>query len=286
MSSTISEPLTKAAICQLSPFGAEIKGLDIKQITDNDFTQLKQLLAEQGVVVIRNQQRTDADFVSFLKRLGPLTFTVGEKPVADQPLLNVVSNVGLGRTPRSVFHTDTSYISEPPAYTAIKAIKLPSTGGETLFSNQYSAYETLPASVKCQLREAEVLHVVSGLTLPTGEETQTWQPLFRRHPVSGKIALYLSTPERCQKIRTPAGELTQEKGAQIIRLLYKHSIRRHTLYRHHWQFGDIVIWDNRCTLHRADHSQVVSDRILHRGLISGERPLHETPLTHAANSNR
>ncbi|MEO0647702.1 MAG: TauD/TfdA family dioxygenase [Cyanobacteria bacterium J06650_10] len=270
-----SQPTTEANVFSLSPFGVEIHGLDVRQIVENNLTELKRLLAEQGVAVIRNQLISDAEFVNFLKQLGPLTFTVGEKPVADQPLLNVVSNVGRDRPPRSVFHTDTSYITQPPAYTALKAIRLPSAGGETLFSNQYIAYERLPTAVKRQLRGAEVLHVVSGLTLPSGEETQTWHPLFRRHPLSGKLALYLSTPERCQKIRTPSGELA-EKGAQIIRLLYRHSIRQHTLYRHRWQSGDIVIWDNRCTLHRADHSQVVGDRILHRGLISGEKPLPQT----------
>lgn len=123
------------------------------------------------------------------------------------------------------------------------------------------------------LEGAEVLHVVSGLTLPEGEETQTWQPLYRQHPLSGKVSLYLSTPERCQRLRLFKDVLSEEKSTQVIRLLYKHSIRSRALYRHHWQPGDIVIWDNRCTLHRADHSQVVGDRILHRGLISGEAPI-------------
>ncbi|MGD1866508.1 MAG: TauD/TfdA dioxygenase family protein [Phormidesmis sp.] len=152
-------------------------------------------------------------------------------------------------------------------------MKLPSTGGETLFSNQYLAYETLSTSIKHQLQGAEVLHVVSGLTLPEGAETQTWHPPFRQHPISDKVAIYLSTPERFQRIRTSAGELSTDKSAHIIRLLYKHSIRSRTLYRHHWQRGDIVIWDNRCTLHRADHSCVVGDRILHRGLIAGDVPI-------------
>lgn len=269
----ILEKKENASFHSLSPFGTEVKGIDIQQINDEEITKLKQLLAGQGVVVIRNQLTTDTAFVCFLKRLGPLTFTVGETPVPNQPLLNVVSNVGRTSPPRSVFHTDTSYVAEPPAYTALKAIALPSTGGETLFSNQYAAYETLSPSVRQTLEGAEVLHVVSGLTLPEGEETQTWQPLCRRHPLSGKVSLYLSTPERCQRLRLFKDVLSEEKSTQVIRLLYKHSIRSRALYRHHWQPGDIVIWDNRCTLHRADHSQVVGDRILHRGLISGEAPI-------------
>lgn len=273
MTNSLLEHEKEIAIDVLFPFGVAIKGLDIRQVSRPVLNTIKQLLAEQGVAVIRNQSVENADFVKFLKRLGPLTFTVGEKPVAGHPLLNIVSNVGRTRPPRSVFHTDTSYVSEPPSYTALRAVVLPSVGGETLFSNQYIAYETLPAAIKRQLKGAEVLHVVTGLTLADTAQTRCWHPLFRQHPLSKRTVLYLSTPERCQKIRTPAGELSAQQRAQVIRLLYRHSIRDRMLYRHCWQPGDIVIWDNRCTLHRADHSRVVGDRILHRGLIAGEAPL-------------
>ncbi|MDB9528355.1 TauD/TfdA family dioxygenase [Oscillatoria sp. CS-180] len=254
----------------LSPFGAEMIGFDITAITSEDAKRIRQALADQGVLVIRHQEVSDADFVNFLKALGPLTFTTGETPLADQPCLNIVSNVGRTRPPRSVFHTDTSYVAQPPAYTALKAIALPQSGGETLFSNQYQAFETLPNQVKTQLSKAQVHHVVSGLDLTGEQETECWHPLFRQHPISGRTALFLSTPERCQAI----SGLEATLGHRAIRVLYKHSIRPHRLYRHRWQSGDIVIWDNRCTMHRADHSQVLGDRVLHRGLVSGEVPLN------------
>lgn len=96
----------------LAPFGAGITGVDnVSQVNRDTLLQLQQLLAEQGVVVIRQQYISDAEFVSFLRQLGPLVFTAGETPVTDQPWLNLVSNVGYqithGRPPRSVFHTDT-----------------------------------------------------------------------------------------------------------------------------------------------------------------------------------
>jgi taurine dioxygenase len=247
----------------LSPFGIELSGINIASLSDQAIDQLKQQLAHHGFVVLRQQSVDDADFVGFLKQLGPVTFTVGETPVTHQPLLNVVSNVGRTRSPRSVFHTDTSYWSQPPAFTALRAVTIPAVGGETLFSDQYRAYDTLPRSVKTDLADAKLLHVVSGLALAPGEESQSWHPLFRRHPISDRLALFLSTPERCQAI---AG-IEAAVGTRIIRLLYRHSIRPHRLYRHQWQPDDIVIWDNRCTMHRADHSQVVGDRVLHRGLV-------------------
>ncbi|MBW4658052.1 MAG: TauD/TfdA family dioxygenase [Drouetiella hepatica Uher 2000/2452] len=250
----------------LLPFGREAYGISITDVNDKDINSLKNALANHGFVVFRRQLVSDADFVTFLDRLGQLTFTVGETPVLHQPSLNVVSNIGRVHPPRSVFHTDTSYVSQPPAFTALRALTVPSAGGETLFSDQYRAYDTLPRSLKERFADAKVLHVVSGLTLGEDQEKQSWHSLFRRHPISGRLALFLSTPERCQAI----SGVMPEAAHRIIRLLYKHSIRHYRLYRHQWQQDDIVIWDNRCTMHRADHAKVVGDRLLHRGLVLGE----------------
>lgn len=250
----------------LSPFGMEVNEIKITEIHDRDIVSLKYTLADNGFIVFRQQAVSDADFVAFLNRLGQLTFTVGEAPVLHQPALNVVSNTGRIRPPRSVFHTDTSYVAQPPAFTALRAVIIPSSGGETLFSDQYYAYKTLPRAVKEKLAEAQVLHVMSGLALDENAERQSWHPLFMRHPLSGRLALFLSTPERCQAI----SGIRLEEAQRIVSLLYRHSVRHYRLYRHRWQPDDIVIWDNRCTMHRADHSKVVGDRVLHRGLVLGE----------------
>lgn len=247
----------------LSPFGIEVNEIRITEINAKDIVSLKHVLANNGFMVFRQQAVSDADFVAFLNRLGQMTFTVGETPVVHQPSLNVVSNIGRVHPPKSVFHTDTSYVAQPPAFTALRALTIPSSGGETLFSDQYRAYETLPRVVKEELADAQVLHVMSGLVLDENEERQSWHPLFMRHPLSGRLALFLSTPERCQAILG----MNLEEAQRIIRLLYRHSVRHYRLYHHRWQPGDIVIWDNRCTMHRADHSKVVGDRLLHRGIV-------------------
>jgi taurine dioxygenase len=250
----------------LSPFGLETNEISISEITDRDLVSLKHGIADKGFIVFRSQAVSDADFVAFLSRLGSMTFTAGEIPVSHQPDLNVVSNIGRDRPPRSVFHTDTSYVARPPAFTALRAVTIPASGGATLFSDQYRAYETLPTTVKEQLAEARVLHVMSGLTLDEHQEKQSWHPLFLRHPLTGRLALFLSTPERCQAISGMAADNAQ----RLVRLLYQHSIRHYRLYRHRWQPGDIAIWDNRCTMHRADHSQTIGDRVFHRGMVLGE----------------
>ena len=96
------------------------------------------------MVVLRGQDADDAGFVRFLRSFGPTMFTVGETPVPGHPELNVVSNVGRVKPPRSTFHTDTSYVRKPPAFTALRAVAVPERGGQTLFTNQYAAYDTLP----------------------------------------------------------------------------------------------------------------------------------------------
>jgi taurine dioxygenase len=250
----------------LSPFGIEANEIRLTELNNKDIIALRHAVADNSFVVFRHQAVSDADFVAFLNRLGQITFTVGETPVLHQPFLNVVSNIGRTHPPRSVFHTDTSYVAQPPAFTALRAVTIPASGGETLFSDQYHAYETLPRAVKQKLADAQVLHVMSGLALDENDESRSWHPLFMRHPLSGRLALFLSTPERCQEI----SGIRIEEAQRIVRLLYRHSIRHYRLHRHRWQPDDIIIWDNRCTMHRADHSKVVGDRVLHRGLVLGE----------------
>lgn len=263
----------------LSPFGVEATGAKLAEFDAADAEALRSALAVHGVAILRDRDATDADFVNFLQSLGPLAFTAGEVPVAGQPELNLVTNVNRRRPPRSVFHTDTSYVACPPAYTALRVVVPPESGGETLFSNQYLARATLPPAIARQLADRSVLHAVTGLPTDTLSETQCWHPLFRKHPLSGRVALFLSTPERCQAL----SGFDPATSTRAIRLLYAHSTRSRRLYRHRWQPGDIAIWDNRCTMHRADHSQVVGDRVFHRGLVAGEAPL---AASEAALANR
>ncbi len=251
----------------LSPFGVEARSA-FKNISDDaieahHIDAIKTAIANHGVLLFRKQHIDDHQFVAFLRKLGPLTFTVGETPVAHHPDLNVVTNIGRTTPPKSVFHTDTSYVAHPPAYTALRAVTIPALGGETLFSNQYTAYDTLPTQAKHTLADAKVLHAVTGVVQGPTEERESWHPLFQRHPITGQQALFLSTPARCQAITG----LPDDTAKRVIKALYRHSIRPSRLYRHAWQPGDVLVWDNRCTMHRADHAQVSSDRVLHRGLV-------------------
>lgn len=248
-------------IVALAPVGATLTGTTLDRI---DPPALAGLLAEHGVLVLPGLHTDDAGFLAFLRRLGEPTFTTGETPVPGFPDLNVVSNVGRTTPPRSRFHTDTSYVARPPAYTALRAVTVPEAGGATQFSNQYRAHDTLPDDLREHLAGRTVRHVVTGLAPgDAGAETEAEHPLFLRHPVSGRTALYLSTPDRCVAI----SGLPDDEAAATVRFLHEHSTRDDNVLRHAWSPGDVVVWDNRCVLHRADHDGVVGDRVMHRGMV-------------------
>ncbi|MER5671197.1 MULTISPECIES: TauD/TfdA family dioxygenase [Pseudonocardia] len=246
----------------LHPVGARVTGASLP---DLDPDALGALLAEHGVLVLPGQDDVgDDDFLAFLRGLGPLAFTTGETPLETHPDLNVISNVGRDTPPRSSFHVDTSYVAAPPAYTALRAVTVPARGGATQFSNQYRAYETLPEPLRTRLDGRSIRHVVTGLSPDdAGTETEAWHPVFRPHPRTGRTALYLSTAARCAEV----GGMDAEESAATVRELLGHSTRPDNVLDHRWAPGDVVIWDNACVLHRADHAGVVGDRVMHRGMV-------------------
>ena len=249
----------------LKPVGVEVSGLSVGELDSERAGELRDLLAEHGVLVMPGQQVDDAAFVDFLRSFGELTFTKGETPAPGFSDLNVVSNVGRTTPPRSTFHVDTSYVRNPPAYTALRAVEVPAKGGATLFTNQYRAFDTLPAEVREKLAGRTIRHVVTGLDLDDDDETAADHPIFREHPISGRTALYMSTPKRCAAI----SGMEDAEAEETIGYLFEHSTAEDNTHRHAWSPGDVVIWDNACVLHRADHSGVEGDRVMHRGMVAG-----------------
>lgn len=250
----------------LSPFGVRVTDLQVGPLPQAVADQLAQLLGTHGVLVISGQHEVDdTAFVGFLASFGELTFTQGETPVLGFPDLNVVSNVGRTTPPRSSFHVDTSYVRRPPAYTALRAVQVPEQGGQTIFSDQYTAFDTLSPVLRELLQDKTIRHVVTGVEPGPGEEREADHPVLREHPLTGRTSLYLDAPGRCASI----SGLPQDESDALVAELLTHSTREDNLYRHAWSPGDVVMWDNGCVLHRADHDGVVGDRVMHRGMSLG-----------------
>ena len=253
------------ALTALTPVGARLTGFQVEALDETAVVRMQRLLADHGVLVLPDQDIDDDAFLRFLQSFGETMFTVGETPVPGYPQLNVITNVRRSeRAPRSTFHTDTSYVRRPPAYTALRAVEVPQRGGHTLFTNQYTALATLPEALRDDLAARTITHIVTGLELDADQETSAVHPIVNVHPISHRTFLYLSTPERCAEV----SGLTDERAAEMVGFLFAHSTRADNVYRHAWSAGDVVIWDNRCVLHRADHSDVVGDRVMHRGMVA------------------
>ncbi|BBY28662.1 TauD/TfdA dioxygenase family protein [Mycolicibacterium sediminis] len=251
-------------VTALTPVGALVDDVRVDELDGPTVHLLQQALGEHGVVIMREQYADDTRFLRFLRSFGELMFTTGETPVPGFDDLNVISNVGRTTPPRSTFHVDTSYVRIPPAYTALRAVEVPESGGQTLFSNQYRAYDTLPEDMRLDLADRTVEHVVTGLDLGDDDETSAVHPLFRVHPVTGRTALFLTTPKRCASV----SGMSSEQAEELVRWLFEHSTREDNVTRHAWAPGDVVMWDNRCVMHQADHSGVVGDRVMHRGMVA------------------
>lgn len=245
--------------------GARVSDLPLVNVTREVVHELTRLLAEHGVLVFPEQDLDDEALVGFLGRFGELVFTAGETPVNGFPDLNVITNTGQSIPPRSSFHVDSSYLSRPPAYTALRTVTVPAKGGQTLFTQPVPGIRDVATGHAKRLRLRTVHHVVTGVDPGPDEESAANHPLFIRHPVSGRTALYLSTPQRCVAI----SGLPHDEAEETIRFLLHHSTRNDNLLRHTWALGDVVTWDNACVLHKADHSSVVGDRTMHRGMSRG-----------------
>ena len=253
----------------LSPLGVRITGVDLAAASPETLEdlarRLRPMLAEHGVAILPGQQIDDEDFLAFLRSLGELTFTTGEAALEGYPDLNLISNVGREVAPVSNFHVDTSYLAHPPAYTALRAVAIPEEGGATQFTDQVAAAATLPADLREQVRGRTIRHVVTGVDgLGPDDETQAEHPVLRPHPVTGRPVLYLTSPKRCASV----SGLDEQASAELVAALLAHSTRPQNMLAHAWSPGDVVVWDNACVLHRADHAGVVGDRVMHRGMVA------------------
>ncbi len=258
----------------LDPVGVRVTDVRVADDPAALAPRLRDLLAEHGVAVLPGQVLDDDAFLAFLQGFGDLTFTAGEAHLDGYPDLNVISNVGrwdaeAEAVPKSSFHVDTSYVSEPPAYTALRAVRVPERGGATQFTNQYRAAATLSDELRQRVAGRTITHVVTGVdpdALGDGQ-TSAEHPILRPHPVTGREALYLTTPARCASV----SGLDRQESDGLVQALLAHSTRPHNTLDHAWAPEDLVIWDNACVLHRADHAGVVGDRVMHRGMVATYR---------------
>lgn len=276
-----------------APIGAEIRGVDLSQPLDAEtFAQIDDAYNRHTVLVFRDQKLTPEQQIAFGRRFGPLEIHVRhEYLLKDYPEILVVSNVlkedgsflGLPDAGQT-WHTDTSYRTKPSRGSILYAREVPVDDkgvilGNTLFAGTAPAYEALPEAMKQKLQGKKAIHRYSVRKRPVGSQraklTQAQidetpdiaHPVVRTHPKTGRKALYVFEGE-CIGIEG------MEDGAEIIAELTAHIIQPQFIYRHKWQLGDVVMWDNAASLHLAiaDY-KLPQRRLLHRVTVEGGIPV-------------
>jgi taurine dioxygenase len=250
--------------------GVKITGTAIPDMSDDEIVEVKRLISEYCVAVLPNQPLTPEEHVAFARRLDPITFTPGEVPHPQWPDINEVNLPSTSTLPPSNgFHTDTSFVERTPSYTCLLPRKISSHGGDTVFANQYMAYEALSPVMQRMLKGVRFKHSAAQLKrLDEAPQEPVWHPAVRTHPITGRKAIYITQPSRCNEVEG----MRPKESANLLEFLYAHCQHVYAMYRHRWQPNDVVIWDNRCTLHAGvfDHSD--EERLMHRVMCQGEAP--------------
>lgn len=287
MSVTIS-PITPAV-------GAEIGNVDLSTLSDREFAQIEAAWHRHSVLLIRDQKLTDDDLLAFSRRFGeldpPPNQEHGRQSPPGYPDVYVVSNVldekgqpiGALGAGEAVWHTDMSYADLPPDASILYALEIPPSGGNTYFCGMQAVWKALPESLKAGITSRRIKHdgtfnsggyIRQGVT-PTDDPHEApgaWHPAVCVHPITGEPALYLG-----RRRNSYVEGLTAPQSDQLLDELWAFVDSPAFIYVHRWRVGDLVLWDNRSTMHRRDPFDNASRRVMHRTQIKGKRQ----PIAHS-----
>jgi len=263
---------------------AEIQNVDLKSLSDREFAEIHRAWLDHLVILLRHQQLGVEDLIAFSRRFGELDWApvqeTGRRFVEGHPEIYVVSNVIENGVPigslgagEAVWHTDMSYLENPPKASLLYALEVPPAGGDTYFCNMYLAYDSLPDALKQRAAGLALKHdatynsggyVRQGLAATDDPVSSAgvYHPLVRTHPETGRRALYLGRRRNAFVRGMPLAE-----SEALLDELWVYATRDEIAWHNQWQPGDVVLWDNRCTMHRRDSFDSSSRRILYRTQI-------------------
>lgn len=271
------KPLTGA-------IGAEVSGIYLdKDLDEQTFAEIHRAFLEHLVLVFRNQQLSVNELKSFTRRFGDLHIHPYTEPLPGHPeIVQIVKTENEQHNWGDMWHADLSSFAEPPLGSVIYARQVPQSSGDTQWANMYLAYETLSEAMQALLLKLKCVHNTNtdvyanfeGMGSVSGESSSAEHPLVRIHPETGKRALFVGR----RSISHFAG-MTAEESAPLLRFLHDHSENPDFAFRLQWKPDTVVVWDNRCTLHRvcADYFHELrgvtpARREMLRLSIVGQRP--------------
>ncbi|MFN7935974.1 MAG: TauD/TfdA family dioxygenase [Bryobacteraceae bacterium] len=274
-----------------APLGAEVTGLDLSQPLDGDaFREMEDLFHDRGVIVFRDQHLTPEQHIAFSRRLGNLEIHVATQYLLPgKPEILVVSNIveegrNIGLADAGQYwHSDLSYIANPSRCSLLYAREVPVQDGvvlgETLFASAAYAYDTLDAALKQRLEGLTAIHrygdryqkqqAAGGRGALSEEQLkkvpEVRHPVLRSHPVTGRKVVFVN-----EGFTAAIEGIPVEESAKILPTLFAHIVRPEALYTHRWQAGDLLMWDNCLTQHRAIRNyELPLRRLMHRTTVAG-----------------
>jgi taurine dioxygenase len=271
-------------VVRLSPaLGAEIRGVDAaKAIPDEVFRKIEKAWHEHLVILLRGQSLTEDEQVRFARRFGELSPIHTSHHSETNKAVMYIGNrkkdgkiVGALPLGEMQFHSDQCYRERPAMGTMLYSIEIPQEGGNTLFANAYAAYEALPAAAREGIngRKAVQVYDYDGGVLDRRHMVAPQDgmsfahPIARTHPATGRKALYVN------RLMTHHIEgLPDEESEQLLELMFRTIERPEFIYEHRWRIGDLLLWDNRCTLHARRDFNPNENRWMRRVTIQGDRP--------------
>jgi taurine dioxygenase len=268
--------------------GAEVSGVDLSQKLDDEVIgEIRQALTENCVIFFRDQKLTSEQHLAFGRRFGELQIHEFVEGMADNAeILEVRKEADEARNFGSGWHTDVSYLERPSLGSVLYARDVPAVGGDTLFANQYLAYETLSDGLKTLLDDMTAVHSARrpyGLNAMSrygaGERSMKYlysdnahgeieHPVIRTHVETGRKCLYVNGTFTIR-----FKDMAEEESAPLLHYLYQHAVRPEFTCRFRWEKGSIAFWDNRCVQHNAINDYHGQRRVMHRVTIEGERPV-------------
>jgi len=270
--------------------GAEVSGVDAsKPVSADTFAAIRKAWLDNLVIRFRGQKLTDPQMLEFSRLFGELDppgpNPYGKPFLPRHPEMNVISNVkedgvpigGLGDG-EAIWHSDMTYVDTPPSAALLYALELPAEGGDTYWANMYLAYEALPADMKKRIQGLKAIHDATynsaGIKRKGYDDVTdprrapgAHHGLVRRHPETGRKCLFLGRRRNSYIVGLPL-----EESEALLDALWAHATQPRFAFCQQWQVGDLMIWDNRCTLHRRDPFDPNARRVMHRTQIKGDRP--------------
>ena len=267
--------------------GIEATGVDLTKPVDADTrARLNQAFTDHSVLVVRDQQMDPHQVLEAVQLIGEVFIQHNTRfALPECPSIHYISNQdkfpdGTRYIPGEGYHTDHSNDARPPKSTVLFAVTLPDHGGDTQYVNMHRAYDTLPAATQARIADLQAIHVyqnshstrkLMGLSEAAKERVPNavLHPIVRTHPETGRKAIYIN-PIRIEGI---VG-LSHAEALPLLDELLEHAIQPENQYRHQWRKGDLVFWDNRCLLHKANGDYDMDQlRYLYRVMLKGTVPV-------------